>query len=256
MSGPSTIRAPNQAVRLDRIAEIIAGDPEISLSDDSAVTRWSLSRDDEPPNVIIGRDILLDWLRKSANPQATELAHRVYAAQADAPKSGCTFAVDVLAAETRDSKSPRPIYGQRGQLLPSSARGLLSVRCCANWGIADPTVMGSIPRRPGLGDGVGAVPVMVGEVDKLERWLSDELPAWLGRVLNAHVERVVDVRVAARTAVESYTQQSLEPPAELKEFAEAADAILTCVRTRGTWLTSSSTIFALIAILPAAFAPK
>jgi hypothetical protein len=70
-------------------------------------------------------------------------------------------------------------------------------------------------------------------VDKLERWLPDELPAWLGDLITVHVERKVDRRIAARQALEFYEKQGLDAPMETKEDAAAAGPIF--VRTADAW---------------------
>jgi hypothetical protein len=62
-------------------------------------------------------------------------------------------------------------------------------------------------------------------VDKLERWLANELPGWLGRVITTHVEHKIDVRPLAQQAVAALEQQGEPVSEDLRTRANAADPV-------------------------------
>lgn len=223
--GPSENPVANQAIRFDHIAAQLRALPDFGKPFEAFVLRWSVSRDGESPRVIIGRDALLEWLRNSAKPTPATLAERVYAAQAAAPGAGCSFSIDVLNAETLGSKAPRVIYGERGQVLPATAEDFL-LSLLRELGVRDLTKAEKMPERPRSAARTGAVPAIIGEVDKLDRWLSVELPSWLGRVLMAHVERTIDAREVARESLAVYAKQGLDPPEDLEKQARASEPVL------------------------------
>lgn len=224
--GPAEAPLANQAIRLDHIAALVRGYLQVAANLSSYAKRWSTSRPNDEPRAILGRDKLLDWLE--ASNDARTLAHRVYVAQSGASGAGCTFSVDMLHAEIRDTRTPRAIYGSAGQQLPSTAEDFL-VSLLRELGIDAQRLAaeGEVPPpRPGAAAPGGPTAPLAAEVDKLERWLSDELPNWLGDVITAHVEKEVDARLAAQQAVEVLKQQGLPIPRELEEQAEAQAAIM------------------------------
>ena len=199
----------------------------VDASNDPYAPRWSIARANEKPNVILGRDPLLAWLRASAVATPRFLADRVYAAHATVPFAGCSFSSEILHAEIRDTKVPRAVYGKGGQQLPATAEDFLR-SLIREMGIvlneSEPDEI--MPERPGAAAQGGVPPVLAGEVDKLNRWLSEELPNWLGRLINKLLDKKIDAREAARQAVALYEQQGLEPPQEIKDNSTAADPIL------------------------------
>lgn len=174
--------------------------------------------------MILGRKLLLDWLEASAVETPRYLADRVYCAHATEAAAGASFSSEVLHAEIRDSKIPRAVYGERGQQLPATAEDFLG-SLLRELGI-DATLYESMPKRPGAAEAANGIPLLAGEVDKLERWLADELPSWLGRVINAHLERQIDARDAAKQIVASYRQLNQEPPADVLKNSQSPNPIL------------------------------
>jgi Trypsin-like peptidase domain len=219
--GPEEQPLANQAIRLDHIAQLVR--PHIGNEEASAhALRWVTSRDGEDPKVVLGRATLLNWLKVSATASPARLAERVYAAEAKVQKSGCTFSVDVLHAEIRDSRTPRAVYGGSGQQLPETPEDFLG-SLLRELGIRAENVE-KIPARPAK-DAAAPAPIP-GEVDKPDRWLAEDLPDWLGRVITQHVGHEIDLRVVAKEVVESYRQRGLPPPPEDEAKAKADKPII------------------------------
>ena len=90
--GPKDAPKANQAIRWDLVEPKVR--PHIANAQPAAyVKRWSTSRDGEENKVIIGRGVLLDWLRASAAATPRHLADRVYVAHAEEPAAGCSFSL-------------------------------------------------------------------------------------------------------------------------------------------------------------------
>jgi len=224
--GPPHRPLANQAIRVDHIAARLRPHTDTATKADRHAPRWSIARAGDEPRVILGRETLLVWLRASATARPKTLADRVYAAQATVPGAGCTFSIDVLHAEIRDTKTPRAVYGERGQQLPATVEDFL-VSLLRELGIELRQGEGEdrLPERPRpVNAGVPAS--SFGEVDKLDRWISDELPDWLGGLISRNVEKHLDAREAARQAIEIYRQQALEPPSELTKTASSPEPVL------------------------------
>ncbi len=226
--GPADNPLANQAIQFEHIRTHIQN----HLADLPVVARnarrWSVSRKDEAPRVILGRDALLDWLEVSRQTPTT-LSGRVYVAVAKEPSAGCTFSSEILHSEFRDQKNPRAVYGSSGQQLPSTAEDFL-ISLLRDFSIDYKSLPEGkkMPPRPGT-DTTGPLPA---EVDKLERWLSDELPMWLGDVVTIHVEREIDAREAARQLIADFTQEGIPIPADVRARAEAEAPI---IRRRDLW---------------------
>lgn len=229
--GPEAKPLANQAIRFELIKTKIIEYVTNSINEcngDPYMFRWSIARPHEPPRVILGRQKFLEWLRNSANVTPPTLASRVYAAQAKQAGAGCSYSIEILDAETRDSKAPRVVYGGKGQELPATASDFL-ISLLRELGIkrAQWEAENPMPSRPDsrLNDNT--------EVDKLERWLSDILPAWLNGVINQHVEKKIDLREVAKEVVASYEIRNVEPPENEKRRAQAPDPEF--VRAQNAW---------------------
>jgi hypothetical protein len=154
------------------------------------------------------------------------MADRVYAVQANVSGAGCTFSSDVLHAEIRDSKIPRAVYGKKGQQLPETAEDFLrSLIRELGMKVDEVERDDKLPTRPSIPSGPGAVLPATGEIDKLERWISDELPNWLGRAITRHIEKQVDIRSSSRNIVEEYTRNNRTPPDDLLAQANSPEPI-------------------------------
>jgi hypothetical protein len=221
--GPEDKPLANQAIRFDYIAAVLRHLISQTENVDPYTLRWSASRSDEPPRVILGREILLRWLSESATGNPRHLADRVYVAHASVPSAGRSFSIDLLHAEIRGTKTPRAVYGGTGQQLPATPEDFL-LSLLRELGIEEKQLEteGKMPARPNA----ESTTEVVGEIDKLERWLSDELPKWFGNILTKHVEKRVDIRDAARHALQYFEQKGEEPPADVKRNAEEKDPIL------------------------------
>jgi hypothetical protein len=226
--GPEATPLANQAIRGDYIAAAVR---ELITEADKKegkkfLRRWSISRDQDPPRVILGRETLLKWLETSASPKPLTLDDRVYVAQANEPGAGCTFSSDVLHAELRDTKIPRAVYGSGGQQLPATVEDFL-ISLLRELGI-DVLSMAQekrMPQRPGIPGADPASHLLGGEVDKLERWISDELPNWLGGVITTHVEVEVDARDLAKQALQLHNKLGVEASKALQDQANAPEKI-------------------------------
>src|SRR5581483_7683800 len=220
--GPEGQPVANQAIRFDCIAPVVR-QHVAATGTLSYALRWSISRNQDEPEVILGREKLLNWLRDSASTKPRNLADRVYAAQADMPGAGCSFSIDVLQAEIRDSKIPRAIYGQRGQQLAATAEDFL-LSLLRELGIETSRFeeADTMPTRP---SGTAASDAMLGEIDKLERWLSDELPNWVGNIIVKHLEKKTDVRDLAKATLNYYQQINKPAPEEVKRNANSPEPI-------------------------------
>jgi hypothetical protein len=219
----------NQAIRWDLVEARVK--PHVLAAISNYTLRWSTSRDGENVQVILGREKLLEWIKASAVANPRHRADRVYAAHATVAYAGCSFSSDVLHAEIRDSKIRRAVYGQRGQQLPQSAEDFL--RSLLRELAIDPQKVApadAMPLRPGGAETSGVAPLLGGEVDKLDKWLADELPTWLGRIINAHLDQQVDAREAARKLLDYYhvTGQEVDPEvlAEIKKNSEAPNPVM------------------------------
>jgi hypothetical protein len=216
--GPQDNPLANQAIRFDHIAAVVRHLVKENENMDLYTLRWSVSRPDEPPRVILGRETLLRWLSDSATANPRHLADRVYVAHAAVPSAGRSFSIDLLHAEIRGTKTPRAVYGEKGQQLPATPEDfLLSLLRELGINAKQAETEDKMPARPNT----QSTAEMVGEIDKLERWLSDELPKWLGNVISKHLERKVDIRDAARHALQYFEQKGEEPPGDLKQNANS-----------------------------------
>jgi Trypsin-like peptidase domain len=223
--GPEANPVANQAIRLDHIAVIVRPSVNGGASGaDAHAPRWSVARTGESPQVILGRNLLIDWLRASASTAPAALKDRVYVAYADLPGAGCSFSSDVLHAEIRDTKTPRAVYGRLGQQLPAKAEDFLT-SLLREFGI-DIAGVEKMPPRPGPRAGENQPPQLAGEFDKLALWLSDDLPSWLARVLDAHVTKMVDRREGAQNAVKALRQIGEPVPQSLADQAAAPDPVM------------------------------
>lgn len=177
----------NQGVLFTLISELI----EQHTSTPGPMTpsrRWSTSRESDAPSVIIGRATLLDWISNWKTDAKHTMRERVYAALAERPQSGCTFSIDVLEAETRDNNAPRIIFGSRDEILSPKAEDFVT-RLVEGLDLA-----GEPPKRPGA----GAPGDPEAEVDKLNRWLSKELPEWIGDAIEARVQAKITLNEVAK----------------------------------------------------------
>jgi hypothetical protein len=229
--GPEANPVANQAIQFDLIMAHIKDrvSERIGAATDAGIPtlRWSTSRPNERPRVILGRQKLLEWLRDSARVTPRNLAERVYAAQAKKARAGCSFSGEVLDAATRDSKTPRAVYGEHGQQLPAAPEDFL-ISLLRELGIDRKQwdIEGSrMPQRPTAVAEGRTLPSLNSEVDKLDRWLSDSLPKWLDEVITKHVEKEIDIRPAVKDAVEGFKKLGAPPPLELVAQAESPHPI-------------------------------
>jgi hypothetical protein len=229
--GPKAKPIANQAIQFDLIMAHIKGRIneriEAAKDTETLTLRWSTSRPNEKPRVILGRQPLLEWLRNSARAAPRNLVERVYVAQAKKARAGCSFSGEVLDAATRDSKTPRAVYGERGQQLPAAPEDFL-ISLLRELGIDRKQwdIEGSrMPQRPTAVSDGRKLPSLNSEVDKLDRWLSDSLPTWLDEVIIKHVEKEIDIRPAVKDAVEAFKKLGAPPPPELVAQAESPQPI-------------------------------
>jgi hypothetical protein len=214
--GPGTRAWANEAISFDKIDAAVRPCVQSAISNLPPALRWSIARDNDPPEVVLGRERLLGWLAKSARSNTVALRERVYVAVADQPGAGCTFSIDLLEAETRNSRTPRVVFGARGQQLPATAEDFLRAVLREMDIVLDQN--DAIPIRPTTGK-----EAIAGEIDKLERWLSNELPNWLGATIQRNAERLIDGRIGAKAALSYYLQSGQTPPVEVLNGANALE---------------------------------
>lgn len=220
--GPRDRPIENQAIRFDHIAAVVRQMVQQGANLTSYTLRWSVSRSDGSPRVILGRERLLRWLSASATANPRCLADRVYVAHAAVPSAGRTFSIELLEAETRGTRTPRAVYGERGQQLPATPEDFLrSLLRELGMDAKQVEAEDKMPSRPNAENSAE----IVGEIDKLERWLSDELPEWLGNVIVKHLEKKIDGRYAAKHALQYFEQRGEKPPEDLVNQAEATQPI-------------------------------
>jgi hypothetical protein len=219
--GPKENPLFNQAVRFDHVKSGLGQFAQnLGTSNASVNCRWSVARDDEEPRVILGRQKLLEWLATSVAVPRTP-AQRVYAVEANTENSGCSFSIDVLLAETRDEKVPRAIYGHRGQQLPHTVEDFV-LSLLRELGIDESEAnQVPMPTRPTIDNSAIVTGTYTGEVDKLERWLSVELPAWFSNVLTRHLEAEFDVQALAKATIANLEALGQEVSADLRKTVAA-----------------------------------
>lgn len=212
----------NQAIWARRIVPGITPYLESVTEMPSYVSRWSLSQDIKSPQSVLGRDKLLEWLRASATPSPKTFNDRVYVAHTSVPAAGCSFSIEILLAETRETQTPRVVYGQCGQQLPATAEDFIR-SMLRELGISL-TSGEAIPPRPqplGARNAATGVP----EVDKLVRWISNQLPDWLSRTIDNHVMKAIDVRENAKQTVAQMERNNPDVPEKLRAIANSNEPV-------------------------------
>lgn len=223
---PEGITVANQAIRVERILEKLG--PLITAADPPPATRvWNISANPNEPQVILGRDTLLDWIDRAAGQQGTSRATRVYAAIAPAsPRCGKSFSVDILTAARRGSAEPIVVLGGAREQIPASVPDFIAA--IAYQLRLPPEALETIPSRPS-----SDLPVGSADGDKLRKWASDEVPSWFDTILGRHRQEVVDRRLEARKAIDVLKAAGIaEAPKEYADLAAQPDFVPD---TRNRW---------------------
>ena len=225
----------NQAIRIDRI---LAALPPIQGQADveaAAVRLWNASTGPEL-RVILGREILLDWLDQASVVPSSASKHRVYAAsvkEADAAATrgfGKTFTTDILKAARRASAEPVVLLSTDGNPMPDAVSDIIRL-IGFQLGIAQ-GALDTMPPRP-----AADLPAAAPNGDKLRRWASEDVPTWFDGVLGEFREQIVDLRDEARKRVQYLQAGGFTPsPQDLALAQQAEPQLDTRLRWPLAWI--------------------
>lgn len=179
----------NQAIRIDSILPLIAGD--LTPPDEKVNARlWSVTPTSQPPRPIVGRSKFIDWLERAEKIGAGP-GDGLFTASGVGPQSGRGFSIEILKAARYPSGDPVVEIGTAKVKLVTGLPDVIQ-------SIVDQLpfqcdVAAEIPRRPDPDD--------VRTPDKLTDWASKEVPKWFSQLLVQNREPPVDARVIARASV-------------------------------------------------------
>jgi hypothetical protein len=215
----------NQAIRLERIVELIGNHLPAPAAPASGTPIWKVKPIDGPEHGLFGRDILLDWLDLAVESAPGKRSERVYAAVGATRNSGKTFSIDILREHRRQSSDRIVVLGTNAGLIP---RDVVDVIRAITAELRIPqSDLADMPPRPSA-----VLPSESQDGDKLAKWTSEEIPAWFDALLRRNREIKVDVREEARTLRAALRQQDFPVPAEVDA---TADEPLPREETRYLW---------------------
>jgi len=216
----------NQAIRADRILHKLKGiDLNFPMAADAS-RLWSVSDTPASPRTVIGRYVLLNWIDKAADANVGRL-ERCYVALGGEKSSGKTFSTEILVAARRLTGDAVVSLGN-GDQIPASASDFFRA---IGYQLRIPTVaFENFPSRPFLNkhdlDAAGtsnvsrAPSVTPGvDLDKLEKWASDDVPVWFNTVLRTRRVASVDAREEARSLKLNLEYAETEVPPEIARLA-------------------------------------
>jgi hypothetical protein len=211
----------NQAIYLDTFGSLIRPHLSNAAPPDVPLRLWNIARQSEPPRVVIGRELFLDFVSAGVGETATTArAGRVYAAVAPLEGSGKTFSVEILRAAFADRPAHRLIeLGSPSELLPSQVESV--ARIIAERLGVPATEFASMPTRPGIDLPQGSL-----DGDKLRRWASELVPRWLLNRLEQARDCEVDKREAARSLIEQDRIFNRVTPADIVAIANSPEPVI------------------------------
>lgn len=228
----------NQAIRIDRILAALSAVPGQTDPESAPSRLWNAATEAEP-QVILGRQTLIDWLEAAQSESPRGSKERVYAASikpeglANHHNFGKTFTIDILKAARRGSAEPIVLLGTDDDPLPETVPDL--VRAIGfQLGIST-DVLDTMPPRPSA-----ALPSSTPNADKLRRWASEDIPLWFDGVLGRFRESTVDLRVEAQRRIDVLRAANVPPSAEdVALAAQPAPQLDTRRRWSIAWIVMS-----------------
>ena len=229
----------NQAIRagciVPRIRGFLSGN---SIEPPRPV--WRTSQADAAPRSILGRDCLLRWIERASEGTLTEArSQRVYAALGHGSGIGKSFSSEILTAARRAYADPIVILGNGDQIPSTLADFVASIAYQLR---IEHHLLGSMPGRPQGNSSLqaasvgGAADSLETDLDKLQRWASDDVPLWFDRILAAHRVRSIDVAAEARTARSVLETLGHPVSDEIRRAAEGPETIEQRVRFERAWI--------------------
>lgn len=188
----------NQGIRADRILAKLKSVASLlapaSLKAD--VPLWSVSNDPARPRPILGRSQLLGWIDSAADDRKSATEYRCYIADADGERVGRSFSREILEAARRGKGGEEPVIVLgNGEQIPESAEDF--VKSLAHQLRVPKEEFDRFPQRPSARSSLapdllapsapgGGGLYETGDLDKLEKWKSEDLPNWLGVAMHRH----------------------------------------------------------------------
>ena len=190
----------NQAIRIDAVLPLL----QLVLPNEPApqavsLRYWNAALPGHPIRPILGRDTLITWVEgaRVKEPPTGNLARRILVVDAPVQGSGKSFSIDILRAMLRgQADSLVIVFSDSTQILPDRAEDFAAALARA-LGV-DGTVAAGLPSRP---DGATA-PGSAADNDKINRWVSNDLPLKLAEMLaDARVREVNRTAIAKEIAL-------------------------------------------------------
>ncbi len=182
----------NQAILFDAIRPSVSAHLTESLASAVPSRIWNLSKKAGSFEVVLGRQVFLDWLNASMDRATPDRAHRLYAATSSFPTSGMTFTTEILGKGLANAAENISIlFGEKHQLLPARLEDL--VRAMAVAFKIPAAEIDLMPLRPDVLLPKGSI-----DGDKLRRWASISVPVWFSDLADRYRVGQIDRREEAR----------------------------------------------------------
>jgi len=215
----------NQAIRSDRLLDRLNGKIPLSVPAPAVSRIWSVTASGAAPRVILGRNILLDWIDRAENSSLGDRIDRIYAAVASDKRAGRSFSTEILLAARRDSGDPTVALGN-GDQIPNSVSDF--IRAIGYQLRIPQQQLNLIPPRPGAD-----LPAGSADGDKLRKWASEDVPRWFDGILSEHRKQVVDRRIEAKKAIDALKVAGIiDIPSEYATLVNSAEPVYD---TRYRW---------------------
>ncbi|CAN7738298.1 trypsin-like peptidase domain-containing protein [Mesorhizobium amorphae] len=231
---PVGAKEENLAVRIDVVLPRIAAHLNALAPTPPAPTVWRAYRADRSLVPIIGREKLQVWCDaalKGSTAISRSRSDRVYAADAQSARAGKTFTSDILRTLLIGQQGHNiVVIGGKTSAMPETAEEFINV-FAAGFGMNGQD-LGDTPARPGA-----SLPQGAKDGDKLDRWLSQDLPEWFAGRLSAHRPVQVNRSEAAKRLVEANNALARPNTPEDVELASADPPIIAIVeRWHKAWV--------------------
>ncbi|MBZ9959311.1 trypsin-like serine peptidase [Mesorhizobium sp. BR1-1-14] len=233
---PGQVVLGNLAVRIDVVCpQVVAHLQNQAPPPPPAATAWRATRVDRSLVPIIGRQKLQVWC-DAAMKGATAVASRgrsdrVYAADAQSQRAGKTFTDDILRTLLVGQPGHNiVVIGGKTSAMPETVEEFINV-LAAGFGMSAQD-LGAMPTRAGA-----TLPQGAKDGDKLDRWLSQELPEWFAGRLAAHRTVETNRSAVARSLVAANEAFGRPNAQEDITLANASPAVTVSEdRWRKTWV--------------------
>lgn len=224
----------NQAVRITLIRnQARARVPFVDLTRPT-VRLWNVSEDRTAPKPIVGRGKLLSWLRDASKSGLLPKNDRAFVALGEGTRVGRSFSAQIVRAHAQGTSDVVVCLGEQDQIPKAADDFLISI---GNQLRIDVAALNRLPARPARD---AALPLAPGDVeasdpDKLNKWLSDDLPRWFGEIIAAHYG-TRDKVAAARRARDELVNAGIAVPRELAELAAALSPQVSAPIDNRVWV--------------------